>query len=233
MEKVDALFIVPGVAQMVFQSLSQDLSAIEPPLWAGLLAGHVRKTGKTAALLDADALRVGIAEAVKLAGQYDPKLQIVMVYGQQPSASTQNMHGASLLCRELKNAFPNRKILLVGGQPGDAGAGRLERLIGRLAELQDWSPGSLERVYRELVDELGTATERLKGETKKRSHKARNRVILLTGVTLGVLYNPWTGPSTREWIMDRVAGGNGDGFQEFGQEAAESVADAAKDTAES
>ena len=40
-------------------------------------------------------------------------------------------------------------------------------------------------------------------------------MILLTGVTLGVLYNPWTGEQTREWIMDRVAGGNGDGLEEF------------------
>jgi hypothetical protein len=34
-------------------------------------------------------------------------------------------------------------------------------------------------------------------------------------VTLGVLYNPWTGESTREWIMDRVAGGDGVGLDEL------------------
>ena len=65
-----------------------------------------------------------------------------------------------------------------------------------------------------LVDDLSDASERLQG---KKSHKTRNRVILLTGVTLGVLYNPWTGESTREWIMDRVSG-NGDDLQEFGAE---------------
>ena len=61
-----------------------------------------------------------------------------------------------------------------------------------------------------LVSELTTASDRLqgKGEKKrKKKHKTRNRVFLLTGVTLGVLYNPWTGQSTREWIMDRMAGG--------------------------
>src|SRR5918994_6958345 len=36
-----------------------------------------------------------------------------------------------------------------------------------------------------LVDDLSDASERLQG---KKSHKTRNRVILLTGVTLGVLY---------------------------------------------
>ena len=69
----------------------------------------------------------------------------------------------------------------------------------------------------ELVSELQTATERLQGK-KRKSHKTRNRVILLTGVTLGVLYNPWTGDATREWIMERVAGGNGAGLEELAQE---------------
>ena len=59
-----------------------------------------------------------------------------------------------------------------------------------------------------LVSELTTASERLQTSTKRKGHKGRNRVIFLTGVTLGVLYNPWTGASTREWIMERIAGGD-------------------------
>ena len=66
-----------------------------------------------------------------------------------------------------------------------------------------------------LVDDLSDASDRLQG---KKEHKTRNRVILLTGVTLGVLYNPWTGESTREWIMDRVSGNGDDDFKEFGAE---------------
>jgi hypothetical protein len=65
-----------------------------------------------------------------------------------------------------------------------------------------------------LVDDLSEASEKLQGKAKK-SHKTRNRVLLLTGVTLGVLYNPWTGEQTREWIMDRVAGGDGTGLEEL------------------
>jgi hypothetical protein len=68
----------------------------------------------------------------------------------------------------------------------------------------------------ELVGELGEASERLQGKAK-RSHKARNRVILLTGVTLGVLYNPWTGDATREWIMGRIAGENGNGLEDLAE----------------
>ena len=66
-----------------------------------------------------------------------------------------------------------------------------------------------------LVSDLSEASDKLQGKAKKKGHKARNRVILLTGVTLGVLYNPWTGEQTREWIMDRVAGGDGAGLEEL------------------
>jgi hypothetical protein len=80
-----------------------------------------------------------------------------------------------------------------------------------------------------LVAELTTATEKLQGKEKKRKkgHKTRNRVLLLTGVTLGVLYNPWTGQPTREWIMGRVAGGDGVGIDELEELQSELEADAA------
>jgi len=61
-----------------------------------------------------------------------------------------------------------------------------------------------------LVAELTTASEKLQGkQKKKKAHKKRNRVLLFTGVTLGLLYNPWTGQSTRDWIMNRVSGSDG------------------------
>jgi hypothetical protein len=58
---------------------------------------------------------------------------------------------------------------------------------------------------RRLLDDLQSAGDRLKG--KKESHKARN-TLLLAGVIVGALYNPWTGDQTRKWIMDRIAGGD-------------------------
>jgi hypothetical protein len=69
----------------------------------------------------------------------------------------------------------------------------------------------------QLVGELSDASDRLQGKAKK-GHKARNRIVLLTGVTLGVLYNPWTGDATREWIMNRIAGENGNGLDELGRD---------------
>jgi hypothetical protein len=81
----------------------------------------------------------------------------------------------------------------------------------------------VQKHLQKLVDDLSEASDKFKG---KKSHKARNRVILLTGVTLGVLYNPWTGQATRDWIMDQVAGGDGHGFEELEAEL-DAEADAA------
>jgi hypothetical protein len=69
----------------------------------------------------------------------------------------------------------------------------------------------------QLVDDLSDASGRIQGKAK-RSHKARNRMVLLTGVTLGVLYNPWTGEATRDWIMNRIAGENGSGLDDLGRD---------------
>lgn len=95
--------------------------------------------------------------------------------------------------------------------------GQVAKRQGMKAKAAKVSDKDFQEQIADLVSELSTATERLQGK-KKKSHKARNRVILLTGVTLGVLYNPWTGEATREWIMDRVAGGNGDGLDALADE---------------
>jgi hypothetical protein len=71
------------------------------------------------------------------------------------------------------------------------------------------SEKDFQKQLQHLVEDLSEASDKLKGKAQKKGHKTRNRVLLLTGVTIGVLYNPWTGQATREWIMDQVAGGDG------------------------
>ena len=88
------------------------------------------------------------------------------------------------------------------------------------------SEKDFQKQLQSLVGDLSEASDKLKGKEKK-SHKARNRVMLLTGVTLGVLYNPWTGQATRDWIMEQIAGGDGAGLEELEAElAAEAEAEA-------
>jgi hypothetical protein len=60
---------------------------------------------------------------------------------------------------------------------------------------------------RRAVDELRTAADRVQG---KEDHTARNRLLLLTGIVLGILFNPLTGPQTRTWIMDKITGSDED-----------------------
>jgi hypothetical protein len=57
---------------------------------------------------------------------------------------------------------------------------------------------------RKALEEFGKAADTLKTKKKKR-HTGR-KLALLAGVIAGALYNPWTGPQTREWLMDRIAG---------------------------
>ena len=44
------------------------------------------------------------------------------------------------------------------------------------------------------VEELRTAANRIQG---KEDHSARNTMLLLAGITAGILFNPMTGPQTR------------------------------------
>jgi len=60
---------------------------------------------------------------------------------------------------------------------------------------------NLQRALAELTD----AADRVQGKKGKKAGK-RSRKLLLAGVVVGALYNPWTGPQTRSWLLDKIAG---------------------------
>ena len=117
MSKLDVLFVHPNGAPIIYQKLSKEYSAIEPPIWAALLAQNARKNGYSTKILDCEALRIDAKESAAAIGDHNPKLVAIVIYGQQPSASTQNMVGARYLLQELKDKYPQFKTLLIGLHP--------------------------------------------------------------------------------------------------------------------
>lgn len=54
------------------------------------------------------------------------------------------------------------------------------------------------------IDDLRKAANRVQG---KKEHSSRNATLLIAGIALGILFNPVTGPATRQWISDKLLGG--------------------------
>jgi len=70
----------------------------------------------------------------------------------------------------------------------------------------------IQESLRKAIEELRTAADRVQG--KKESHTGRN-TLLLVGIAIGILYNPVTGPATRQWLRDLVSGSDEEFDQQF------------------
>jgi radical SAM superfamily enzyme YgiQ (UPF0313 family) len=114
-QKLDVLVINPGGREKIYQQLSNDLTAIEPPLWSRLISGYVRDRGYSVEILDSEALNMGCERVAQVVADKAPTLTVMVVFGHQPSASTQMMVGAGETCQKIKEIAPDHPILIVGG----------------------------------------------------------------------------------------------------------------------
>jgi len=113
--RLDLLLVNPGNRAQAYQSLGRELSAVEPPVWAGLMATFVRRRGFSVEILDANAEELGPEEAAERIADIRPRLVAVVVYGHNPSASTQVMPAAEAVCGAIKQRSEDIPVLLVGG----------------------------------------------------------------------------------------------------------------------
>src|SRR5262245_34811147 len=93
-KKLDLALINPSSRGQVYQSLGKELAAVENPVWAGLMASFCRGKGLSVEVIDAEAEQLPSGEVAERVRHLAPVLAAVVVYGHQPSASTQIMPAA-------------------------------------------------------------------------------------------------------------------------------------------
>lgn len=112
---IDLLLVNPGQPERCYQGLASEFTAVEPPIWAGLMATYVRQRGYRVAIVDAQAEQLSPAEVARAVEAQQPLLTAVVAYGHNPSASTQVMPAAGAICRAVKARTHEHRLILVGG----------------------------------------------------------------------------------------------------------------------
>src|SRR5208337_214137 len=105
-KNLDLVLINPGGRERIYQSLGNELTAIEPPLWVRLIAGYARDKGLSIAIIDSEAQSMGPDSVAAAVAAHRPRLVCMVVFGHQPSASTQMMTGARDVCAAIRRATP-------------------------------------------------------------------------------------------------------------------------------
>jgi len=108
---LDILFVNPGDRKAVFQDLGKDLTAIEPPFQIASYAAFLRNEGFSVGILDSNAENISPKETSDRIKELNPRLVAIIVYGNQPSASTQNMSIAGKIAKSIKDNCTSKVVI--------------------------------------------------------------------------------------------------------------------------
>jgi radical SAM superfamily enzyme YgiQ (UPF0313 family) len=112
---LDLLLVNPGPAEEAYQGLRQQAAAIEPPIWAGLIATFIRRRGYSVRVLDAHALGLTPSQVADVVAAEPTRLVALVAYGHHPSASTQVMPAAGAIATAIRSRLPEQVTCLLGG----------------------------------------------------------------------------------------------------------------------
>jgi len=101
--EVDLLLVTPPSRLEVYQQLSNKYAAIEPPVWSGLIAEFIRNNGYRVVMLDAETQGLTYEETAKTILDTKAVLTVFVIYGQQPSASTQCLPGGKKVAQLIRD----------------------------------------------------------------------------------------------------------------------------------
>jgi anaerobic magnesium-protoporphyrin IX monomethyl ester cyclase len=114
---VDILFINPGDHKKTYQDLSKEYTAIATPAWTLLLANYTRNKGYITAIYDVNVDGWDEDTAKQVMIKYNPNLVVIMVYGHNPSASTQTMPAAGKIAHSIKTYNKDLPLAMGGTHP--------------------------------------------------------------------------------------------------------------------
>lgn len=113
----DVILINPNNKYKNYNNLVE-LAAIEPPAWCLMLAGYLQNTGKTVKIIDANLEDLDALETASQALFHSAKVIAIVIYGQNPSSSTQLMPGVIELSKAvntIRAKYAATSTILIGG----------------------------------------------------------------------------------------------------------------------
>lgn len=114
---MDILFVRPNDKKNIYGELSTGIAAIEPPVWALILASFLEQRGFSVGFRDPEANNEDPVQTAQFIEQSNPVLVCIVTLGSNLSASTWKMAGARVLIEELRRQNPLRRIMLWGLHP--------------------------------------------------------------------------------------------------------------------